>query len=68
MYNRKNKKYPTQLIISSVILFFGLLLLSLNIVIEDEPGAIPLIVVLFGLVYFLRTLKHYKQVENITLE
>lgn len=43
--------YKTQLLISAIVLIIGLILLVFMITVEDEPGALPLVLVLGGLIW-----------------
>lgn len=43
--------FKTQNIVSSIVLTLGLILLVFMITVEDEPGALPLALVLGGLVW-----------------
>jgi len=44
-----------QSILSILAIFIGLMLLLYMIVVEDEPGAIPLILIVFGVIWYLVT-------------
>lgn len=43
--------YKTQIIVSSIVLTMGLILLVFMITVENEPGALPLALVLSGLIW-----------------
>lgn len=45
------KNHKTQLRISTVVLIIGLVLLVYMVIVESEPGALPLAMVLGGLVW-----------------
>lgn len=45
------KNHKTQLQISTVVLILGLVLLVYMVIVESEPGALPLAMVLGGLVW-----------------
>jgi len=47
-----------QLFIALVIFIPGLLLLFYMIVVEDEPGAIPLLLTFSGLIWIVRIVHH----------
>lgn len=47
----------TSRILSLAILFLGITLLIFMITVEDEPGALPLLLILIGTVWF--SINHY---------
>lgn len=49
------KKLQYQTILSSVVLAVGFMLLVFMIITEDEPGAIPLLLILTGTIWFFIT-------------
>jgi len=56
----QSNKIKFQKRISIIIIFFGLLLLVLNITFESEPGAVPLFIVIVGTGYYLYIKKKEK--------
>jgi hypothetical protein len=53
------KQFKVQALIAKIILLLGILLLLYMVVVEDEPGAIPLLLVAAGL--FIIFLIKYKK-------
>ncbi len=49
------KKHKTQKLLSLLVLLVGIILLVFMIITEDEPGAIPLLLVIFGAGWYLFT-------------
>jgi cbb3-type cytochrome oxidase subunit 3 len=49
----KNNKYNIHKISSLTVVFIGLVLLIYMITVESEPGALPLFLLLFGVVWFV---------------
>lgn len=56
--------YKTQLLISATVLIIGLILLVFMITVEDEPGALPLALILGGLVWQFIIRRKQKQVHQ----
>ena len=55
MKTEQDNKLKTQKIISMIITFLGIILLIYMITVEDEPGAIPLLMIVGGTVWFFIT-------------
>lgn len=55
MNNESQQKSPVQRTLSIVLITVGLVLMIFMITVEDEPGAIPLFMILSGAVWFYRT-------------
>lgn len=55
MNNKLHQKSPVQRTLSIVLITVGLALMIFMITVEDEPGAIPLFMILCGTVWFYRT-------------
>lgn len=51
--NTDNRKITLKTILPVIVLALGIVLLVLNIVIEDEPGALPLAVTLIGAIWLV---------------
>ena len=47
----EDQKSPAKLLLPVIALTMGLILLVLNIYIEDEPGGVPLLVVLMSIAW-----------------
>jgi hypothetical protein len=52
MENTINKKYKRNNVLSIVITLLGVSLLTYMILIEDEPGAVPLFLIFIGIAWF----------------
>ncbi len=50
---QKNQSYRIQRIISIVIILLGLVLLAFMVIVEDEPGALPLLLIIIGTAWLL---------------
>lgn len=57
-------KFQTQKIIALFVAIIGLVLLVFMIVIEDEPGAIPLGMILVGSIWFILINKKLKSIQS----
>lgn len=57
-------KFQTQKIIALFVAIIGLVLLVFMIVIEDEPGAIPLGMILIGSIWFILINKKLKSIQS----
>ena len=55
MRNNNLKKLKMQRFLSIVTTFIGIVLLGFMIAVEDEPGAIPLFLIIAGTVWFFTT-------------
>lgn len=51
--NADNRKNTLKTILPVIVLALGIVLLVLNIVTEDEPGALPLAVTLIGAIWLV---------------
>lgn len=54
MNNELHQKSPVQRTLSIVLITVGLALMIFMITVEDEPGAIPLFMILCGTVWFFK--------------
>lgn len=52
MKKKISKKLKMNRILSIIVLIFGLVLLTYMIVIESEPGALPLFMLITGAIWF----------------
>jgi len=59
----KNKKLKITRLLSIITVAIGILLLTYMILVEDEPGAIPLILIILGFGGFLITRSKFRS-EN----
>lgn len=57
-------KFQIQKIIALFVAIIGLVLLVFMIVIEDEPGAIPLGMILIGSIWFILINKKLKSIQS----
>ncbi|MEP0006197.1 MAG: hypothetical protein ABJ387_02970 [Balneola sp.] len=55
MNKESQQKSPVQRTLSIVLITVGLILMIFMITVEDEPGAIPLFMILSGIVWFFKT-------------
>ena len=55
MNKESQQKSPVQRTLSIVLITVGLILMIFMITVEDEPGAIPLFMILSGIVWFYKT-------------
>lgn len=55
MNKESQQKSPVQRTLSIVLITVGLMLMIFMITVEDEPGAIPLFMILSGIVWFFKT-------------
>ncbi|OAN61081.1 hypothetical protein A8B79_06305 [Balneola sp. EhC07] len=55
MNKETQQKSPVQRTLSIVLITVGLMLMIFMITVEDEPGAIPLFMILSGIVWFYKT-------------
>ena len=55
--------YTAQKVISSLVILTGVILLTFMIVVEDEPGAIPLFVIMAGIAWFF-TIRKKVEAKN----
>lgn len=56
----KNKKLKISRLLSIITVAIGMLLLTYMILVEDEPGAIPLILIILGFGGFLITRSKFR--------
>ncbi len=50
---QKNQSPKIQRVISIVIILLGLVLLAFMVIVEDEPGALPLFLIITGTTWLL---------------
>ncbi len=50
---QKNQSPKIQRVISIVIILLGLVLLAFMVIVEDEPGALPLFLIITGTAWLL---------------
>ncbi|MBR9916350.1 hypothetical protein GYB29_01355 [bacterium] len=55
MNKESQQKKPVQRTLSILLMTLGLILMIFMITVEDEPGAIPLFMILTGIVWFYKT-------------
>lgn len=55
MNKESQQKKPVQRTLSILLMTIGLILMIFMITVEDEPGAIPLFMILTGIVWFYKT-------------
>lgn len=53
MKKKTNHPLRTQKIVSVITILFGAILLTYMVVVESEPGAIPLLIIIMGAVWFI---------------
>lgn len=60
MKTYNDKKLKMQKIISLLIIVIGIVLMTFMVIVEDEPGALPLFIILIGIgwYFFLRHKVH----------
>ena len=64
MKTEQDNKLKQQKIISMIITFLGIILLIYMITVEDEPGAIPLLMIVGGTVWFFITKSRIKSLTG----
>ena len=64
MKTEQDNKLKPQKIISMIITFLGIILLIYMITVEDEPGAIPLLMIVTGSGWYFITKSRLKTLNN----
>lgn len=58
------KKLNIQKLISIILIVTGLVLLIYMIIVEDEPGAIPLLLIVFGAGWYIVTRSRIRSLQS----
>jgi hypothetical protein len=64
MTSERTQKLKLQKIFSIVIILMGIALLSYMVAVEDEPGAIPLLMILTGTGWYFITRSRIKSIHR----
>lgn len=60
------KKLNVQKLLSVLVFVFGFVLLIYMITVEDEPGALPLLLIIIGATWYFITRSKLRSLDNIS--